>query len=469
MLNESTAFIRSVQITPEPIVFMATKRQLIDIERFCCNPASFCVLGVDATFELCNNYLTFATYRNLILETKTGRSPVFVGPAILHKTKLERSYYALPSEMVRCHPPCAGVLVVGTDGEVNLANPLLNVFRSAMHLRCDIHMKDNIKNKLSSLCVPNHVAREYMSDIFGWGEEAGLVHCVDGASFDQALKKLQAVWETRHVKGKEFYEYFSKNKASAVRETMTVGVRSMCGLGFPPDVYTQNASESMNKVVKEEDKDNSSSRRKKKSISDIVERLRKLVQRQEEEQFLAVLGKGEYKLVNDFQHLEVGDNYYRMTAKQKAALRKEFFTCSRNEATPVHSITESENSEVRNQVELSVAPENSQILSVPFAVLEELFSGARHLLTCENGLAKSPSTTLEASVPNKVDLWFVASEDSSKPHSVQVADSGRITCDERCVVGHATIFAAILSLSRRKMGCCRNTYNGSEIEERREP
>lgn len=131
----------------------------------------------------------------------------------------------------------------------------------------------------------------------------------------------------------------------------------------------------MNKVVKEEDKDDSSSRQKKKSISDI-ERLHKLVQRQEEEQFLAVLGKGEYKLVHDFQHLEVGDNYYRMTAKQKETLRKEFFTCSRNEATPVHLVTMSENLEVENQVELSVAPENSQILSVPFAVLEELFSGA---------------------------------------------------------------------------------------------
>lgn len=94
--------------------------------------------------------------------------------------------------MVRCHPPCAGVLVVGTDDEGNLANPLLNVFRSAMHLHCDIHMKDNIKNKLSSLGVPSHVAREYMPDIFGRGEEAGLIHCVDGASFDQA------VWETRN-------------------------------------------------------------------------------------------------------------------------------------------------------------------------------------------------------------------------------------------------------------------------------
>ena len=54
MVNDYTAFIRFVQITPEPIVFMATKRQLVDVERFCCNPANFCVIGVDATFELCN-------------------------------------------------------------------------------------------------------------------------------------------------------------------------------------------------------------------------------------------------------------------------------------------------------------------------------------------------------------------------------------------------------------------------------
>lgn len=246
------------------------------------------------------------------------------------------------------------------------------------------------------------------------------------------MKNLQTIWETRHVKGKEFYEYFSQNKASAVRETMTAGVQSMCGLGFPPDVYTQNTSESINKVVKEEDKDDSSLRRKKKSISDIVEWLRKLVQRQEE-QFLAVLGEGEYKIVHDFQHLEVGDNYYRMTAKQKTVLRKKFFACSRNKATPIHLVTESENLEVENQVELSVAHENSQILSLPFTILKELFSGASHLLKCQNGLAKSLSTTLEASGPNKVDLWFVASEDSSKPHSVQVVDSGRITCDEQCI------------------------------------
>ena len=114
-----------------------------------------------------------------------------------------------------------------------------------------------------------------MADIFGWGEDAGLVHSQDGAEFYRGLGKLKVVWETRHLKGTDFFQYFIKNKAFDIRETMTTGVRSMYGLGFPPDVYTQTASASMNKLVKEEEKDESSSRRRRKMVCDIVERLRK--------------------------------------------------------------------------------------------------------------------------------------------------------------------------------------------------
>ena len=210
----------------------------------------------------------------------------------------------------------------------------------------------------------------------------------------------------------------------------------MCGLGFPPEVYTQNANECMNKVVKEEDRDDSNSRPKKKTVCDIVERLRGLVQRQESEQFLAVVGKGEYKIVDEFQHLAVGDNYYRMTAKQKAALKEEFFTCCRTERPQSsHPVSESEKpQEDETQTKLSVAPENSQIITVPYTTLKQMFSEAGSLLKCHNGLVNSPSLALESGGPKKVDLWYDASkEDSSRPHSVQVADTGRVTCDDRCI------------------------------------
>ena len=192
----------------------------------------------------------------------------------------------------------------------------------------------------------------------------------------------------------------------------------------------------MNKVVKEEDRDNSNLRRKKKTVCDIVERLRGLVQQQESEQFLAVLGKGEYKIVDEYQHLAVGDNYYRMTAKQKAALKEEFFTCCRTERTQSsHHVSEQEKpQEVETQTKQSVVPENSQIITFLYTILKEMFSEAGSLLKCHNGLINSPSLAQESSGPKKVDLWYVASkEDSRRPHSVQVADTGRVTCDDRCI------------------------------------
>ena len=244
------------------------------------------------------------------------------------------------------------------------------------------------------------------------------------------LITLKSVWETRHAKGTDFFQYFIKNKASPIRETMTASVRSMCGLGFLPDVYTQNASESMNKLVKGEDKDDGSSRRKKKTVCDIVERLRKLVERQEQEQFLAVLGKGEYKVVDEYRHLEVGDDYYRMTASQKAALKKEFFTCQQI-ARGTQTVVDSDIPGFTSPPALSVQPENSQIISVPYSVLKELFPEASHILHSQNSLVQSPTLTLEA---RKEDHWFVASkEDASRPHSVKVSDTGRVTCDERCI------------------------------------
>lgn len=117
---------------------MATRQQLKDIERFCTNPENVCVLGVDVNFDTCDYYLTL--YRNKMLVTKKGNPPVHVGPALLHKQKRQSSYFVLPMEMLRWHFSCAGVL----DGEYNLSNSLFAIFNDAYHLRCDIHMKDNI-------------------------------------------------------------------------------------------------------------------------------------------------------------------------------------------------------------------------------------------------------------------------------------------------------------------------------------
>lgn len=70
------AFVRKVDNSSDPCIVLATNQQLLDVERFCTNPAKFCVLGVDATFNFGKYYVTLTTYRHLLLRTKEGCHPV---------------------------------------------------------------------------------------------------------------------------------------------------------------------------------------------------------------------------------------------------------------------------------------------------------------------------------------------------------------------------------------------------------
>lgn len=96
--SKSMPFIRSVLAAPEPICLFCNDRQLHDVKHFCCNAINFSILGVDATFNLGEFSVTITTYRHLLLEEETtGKPPVMIGPALIHKTKKS---FALASGMV---------------------------------------------------------------------------------------------------------------------------------------------------------------------------------------------------------------------------------------------------------------------------------------------------------------------------------------------------------------------------------
>ena len=86
-------------------------------------------------------------------------------------------------------------------------------------------------------------------DIFGRRLEnrqlKGLVDCSSPSELIQTYENLKQTWLTRHPCGKEFTSYFEKNKLDLIKETMTQNIRSMAGLGFPPEVYNQNGNECM--------------------------------------------------------------------------------------------------------------------------------------------------------------------------------------------------------------------------------
>lgn len=427
--RQEDMLIREIPMFPEPIVFLSTQQQLADIERFCTNPEQFCVLGVDATFQIASYYYTFTTYRNLMLRTDKGNNPVFIGPGILHKQKLHNSYKTLPLLMTKYNQKTSGVLVFGTDGEENLVNSFSEVFENAQHLRCDIHMKDNVKRKLSDEGISGVIASEIVFDIFGKSVghtlEGGLVNCLSSEEFDVALGNVTEKWKGMHQNGRNFVEYFLKHSAHVLRETARSDIRSMCGLGFPPKTYTQNANECMNRLIKAEQ--DSKFSKKEIALTSYVERIRAEIQRQQDEQFLAVLGKGQYKLSEEFSYLGVKDtDFYRMTDAQKKALKKKFFSMSMSEAHKERLGQE----EIISSGNLSITPENAQIIKVPFPILKGMFNKASKLL----GNDELRIWRVPQSANNVNDIFMVQSNSTPNPHRVEAfSKTGKVQCDKSCV------------------------------------
>ena len=425
-------FIREIPLFPEPIVFLATEQQLADTVRFCTNPEAFCILGVDCTFQIADFYYTFTTYRNLMLTTEKGVHPVCIGPGILHKQKLLTSYKTLPLLMTKYNTETSGVLAYGTDGEENLYSAWSQVFKDAKHLRCDIHLRDNVKRKLHELGITGSVAVEIVSDIFGkvLGEvtEGGLVDCTSGKDFDIALNNVTSKWPSLHQNGDKFTTYFLKDKAEVIRESATADIRSMCGLGFPPKVYTQNASESMNRLVKAEE--DAKLAKKADGLLPSIERIRAEVKRQNDEQFLAVIGRGEYRLTNEFSFLGVEEkNFFRMSEQQKKSLKKKFFSASMSDPFR-RGMTEGQ----RHVTEkcLSIAAENAHIIEIPFPVLAGMFNKAALTVGHQSAVWKVPPC--EGSDPSTPVRVMVHSRSSRDPHSVLVSPkTGKAQCDKGCV------------------------------------
>ena len=417
-------FIRKVPLFPEPIVFLASDQQLEDIERFCTNPARFCILGVDATFQIAGFYFTFATYRNLMLKTKRGNHPVFICPGILHKQKLYTSYKTLPLLMSKYRAGTSKVLVYGTDGEDNMAKAFSDVYSNAKHLRCDIHMKDNIKRKLSQLNITGDVASEIMPDVFGkkidGGKEGGLVDCCSSEEFDSALISATQNWITIHENGKDFVNYFFKEKADVIRETARADIRSVCGLGYPPKAYTQNANECMNRLIKADETPSYS--KKEAALLPYIEKIRREIVRQQEDQFLSVIGRGPYQITDEFSFLEVEEQkFYSMTDTQKKSLKKKFFSMKMTETSRPPAT-----GPITTQ-HMSVRAEDAQIIDIPFPILKRIFDKAAFLSSKPSYVMKMPTSS------NDHPTFMVHSSSSENPHKVLAfPESGKFSCDQSC-------------------------------------
>ena len=64
------------------------------------------------------------------------------------------------------------------------------------------------------------------------------------------LEKRWGDLEKAHNAHPGFFERFIQNKSATILKTMLKPVRKEAGLGSPPEVFTTNASETVNSIIK---------------------------------------------------------------------------------------------------------------------------------------------------------------------------------------------------------------------------
>ena len=96
--NKSNPFVRCVQAAPEPMCVLATDGQLDEMVRNCTDNSNYAPVAVDPTFKLGRFYVTPIVFPLKMMVAKgTGKSPVYLGPLLIHHSQKFSNYHYFAS------------------------------------------------------------------------------------------------------------------------------------------------------------------------------------------------------------------------------------------------------------------------------------------------------------------------------------------------------------------------------------
>ena len=477
-------FVQDVKAAPEPQSVLFYDWQIDDLVRFCTNNSDFSILTVDTTFNLGDFFVTPTTYHHLMLEDiRTGKHPIMLGPILVHQRTQFATFNYFASTLVGYNKSLRNVLAIGTDGDANLTEALGHSFPFALQLRCFLHFKRNIQEKLRDLAIPKHVAQAILDDIFGKREGnvkiEGLVDVTSVEDFDRKLDALEKLWnalESPHTShaGSQFFSYFKRSAADVIRHHMRKDLREAAGLGSPPAIFTTNSSEAMNSVIKKQ------VAYKKTQWPEFVREMKELVDSQRSEIIRALSGRGRYRLTENYQRLGVSlDEWNKMRSDQRKKIVERLSSAQLTApmcphprtAQPAHvsrvdpahssaaalsefhseacSSTSSSTQQPPHSMKgLDVSAEDSGIHTIPLITLQAIWSKATSLLQSDTAITPAPGTDKR--------VRCVMSYRSDTPHVVRPKGSSQYVCDANCpqwvsgnICAH-TVAVAQLNNSLRK-------------------
>ena len=310
LLNQGTfvrdfAFQRSASKSrTHPRSFQATDFQITQLSRMCSSQKYSSVLGVDATFNCGNFFVTLTSFKHkMFVNKQSGKHPVIIGPSIIHMTKEFEDYHYLATPFKTHCKNFETLTAFGTDGEINLANAFVCELPHAIHLRCKIHLSENIERKLVKLLFGKDGRQNLLGTIFGRRNGNSRMKALVGANSVEEFDEM--------LEAPVLFMVRTPYSDMVMKDNMITPVREKAGLGCPPEFYTQNTPECCNSMVKK-------NAGKKKEWADFCISLESAVQSQENEFVKAVNDMGEFRLSLDFKHLQIdADKWIGMTSAQR--------------------------------------------------------------------------------------------------------------------------------------------------------
>ena len=101
----------------------------------------------------------------MLEDTVSRKHPFFLGPILIHQRKNFSAFNYLASTLIGFNKKLQDVQVFGTDGDPALIEALSHNFHSAKQLRCFIHLRRNVAEKIRDRGIPNSETQEFLADI----------------------------------------------------------------------------------------------------------------------------------------------------------------------------------------------------------------------------------------------------------------------------------------------------------------
>lgn len=228
-------------------------------------------------------------------------------------------------------------------------------------------------------------------------------------------------------------------------------VREECGLGCPPDIFTTNASESVNAMLKHKVD------YKRNELPMFINKVMELVQEQQREVERAVVCRSKYQFREQYQHLVVAeDKWFAMNPEQRQrhlSRVQSAEVCSQSDATlstRAEPRAESFCHGKANSCTLSVDFDSAAMqVNVPVGCLEGIWTKASALLCDGNAISPAPGQDKAARM--------VLSYSGKVPYLVTPKKGGGFNCDSSCPNWKALSLSAHIPLQWLKsMVSCSN-------------